>query len=57
MDARALRAMEMQGWVVEKIGAPMDYFGSITVPGIMPVKMQPDSVLQKSTSPQIQLAA
>lgn len=57
MDARALRAMEMQGWLVIKIGEPMDYFGSITVPGIMPVNEQPQAVLQKTSSQNIQLAA
>jgi len=57
MDARALRAMEMQGWVVVKIGGPMDYFGSITIPGIMPVNEQPGSVLQKSVSQNVLLAA
>jgi N-acyl-L-homoserine lactone synthetase len=57
MDARALRAMQMQGWLVVQIGAPMDYFGSITIPGIMPVNDQPETVLQKSFSENIQVAA
>jgi len=57
MDARALRAMEMQGWLVVRIGEPMDYFGSITVPGIMPVNEQPEAVLEKTSSNNIQLAA
>jgi hypothetical protein len=46
MDTRALRALEMLGWVVVKIGAPMNYFGSLTVPGIMPVSQQPQSILE-----------
>jgi hypothetical protein len=44
MDARALRSLEMLGWFVEKIGEPMDYFGSLTVPGIMPVNKQNESL-------------
>ena len=40
MDYRALRSMEMLGWYVVRIGDGMNYFGSFTVPGIMPVKQQ-----------------
>jgi hypothetical protein len=40
MDYRALRSMEMLGWHVVRIGEAMNYFGSLTVPGIMPVKLQ-----------------
>jgi hypothetical protein len=46
MDARALRSLEMLGWIVVKIGQPMDYFGSLTVPGIMPVRQQPQSIIE-----------
>ena len=48
MDARALRSLEMLGWFVIKIGAPMDYFGSLTVPGIMPVSLQPVAMLNNN---------
>ena len=46
IDARALRSLQMLGWFVQKIGEPMHYFGSLTVPAIMPVHQQPGSVLQ-----------
>jgi N-acyl-L-homoserine lactone synthetase len=48
MDARALRSLEMLGWYVVKIGKPMLYFGSLTVPGIMPVKAQEVAVQSKN---------
>ena len=48
MDARALRSMEMLGWKVERIGEPMDYFGSLTVPGIMPVRQQLHAIEMKN---------
>lgn len=48
MDHRALRSLEMLGWFVVKIGQPMIYFGSLTVPGVMPVNMQPDFVSAKN---------
>jgi hypothetical protein len=41
MDARALRSLEMKGWKAIRIGEPMEYFGSLTVPAIMPVAIQP----------------
>ena len=48
MDARALRSMEMLGWKVERIGEPMDYFGSLTIPGIMPVNQQLHAIALKN---------
>ena len=57
MDTRALRALEMLGWVVIKIGEPMNYFGSLTVPGIMPVSQQPQSMLENNLLYHIHLAA
>ena len=57
MDTRALRALEMLGWVVVKIGEPMNYFGSLTVPGIMPVNQQPQSMLENNFLYHTHLAA
>ena len=57
MDTRALRALEMLGWVVIKIGEPMNYFGSLTVPGIMPVSKQPQSMLENNLLYHTHLAA
>ena len=57
MDTRALRALEMLGWVVVKIGEPMNYFGSLTVPGIMTVSQQPQSMLENNLLYHIHLAA
>ena len=57
MDARALRSLEMLGWFVVKIGEPMNYFGSLTVPGIMPVNQQPQSLLQNDLLYHTHLAA
>ena len=57
MDTRALRALEMLGWVVIKIGEPMNYFGSLTVPGIMPVSQQPQSMLENNLLYHTHLAA
>jgi len=48
MDHRALRSMEMLGWFVIRVGQPMNYYGSLTVPGIMPVKMQSEYVSLKN---------
>lgn len=48
MDARALRSLQMLGWFVVKIGEPMHYFGSLTIPGIMPLNKQPRSVLENT---------
>ncbi len=50
MDQRAMRAMEMLGWYVEKIGEPMDYFGSLTVPGIMPVRQQLAAIASRNNN-------
>jgi hypothetical protein len=44
MDAMALHSMQALGWNVIKIGDPMYYFGSLTVPGIMPVNEQPEHI-------------
>jgi len=57
MDTRALRALEMLGWVVIKIGEPMNYFGSLTVPGIMPVSQQPQSMVENNLLYHTHLAA
>ena len=57
MDYRALRSMEMLGWFVVKIGQPMDYYGSLTIPGVMPVHMQPDFVSAKNKTYQRYLCA
>lgn len=48
IDARALRSLEMLGWYAVKIGEPMNYFGSLTVPCIMPVKAQSGAVELKN---------
>lgn len=48
MDHRALRSMEMLGWFVVRIGQPMNYFGSLTVPGVMPVRLQSDRVSSRN---------
>lgn len=42
MDARALRTLEMNGWKAIRIGEPKMYFGSLTVPAIMPIIIQPN---------------
>ena len=57
MDCRALRSMEMLGWFVVRIGQPMIYCGSVTVPGIMPVKLQSDCVSSKNKTYQQYLCA
>ena len=57
MDTRALRALEMLGWVVINIGEPMNYFGSLTVPGIMPVSQQPQSMVENNLLYHTHLAA
>jgi N-acyl-L-homoserine lactone synthetase len=57
MDARALRSLEMLGWFVVKIGEPMDYFGSLTVPGILPISKQAAAVQSKNLVYQKVLAA
>lgn len=44
MDAMALQSLMELGWNVIQIGEPMQYFGSLTVPGIMPVNEQPEHV-------------
>ena len=41
MDLRALRALELTGWYAVRIGAPMQYVGSLTVPAIIPINHQP----------------
>jgi GNAT superfamily N-acetyltransferase len=48
MDAGALHSLEALGWYVVKIGDPMYYFGSLTVPGIMPVSKQAEHFLQNN---------
>jgi N-acyl-L-homoserine lactone synthetase len=40
IDARALRTLEILGWHAIRIGDPIYYFGSMTVPCVMPVKSQ-----------------
>jgi len=57
IDSRALRAMEMLGWHVVRIGEAMNYFGSLTVPGIMPVNLQSVLVSSKNKRYQQYLAA
>jgi hypothetical protein len=48
MDAGALHSLEALGWYVVKIGDPMYYFGSLTVPGIMPVGKQAEHFFQNN---------
>ena len=45
IDVGVLHSLEALGWYVVKIGDPMYYFGSLTVPGIMPVSKQPEHFL------------
>lgn len=40
MDIKALHSLEKLGWKVKKIGAPLFYMGSLTVPGVINVKEQ-----------------
>lgn len=56
IDTRALRTLEMNGWKAIRIGEPKMYFGSMTVPAIMPVIIQPIST-QPSLITSIYLAA
>ncbi len=57
MDERALRSLQMLGWYMIQIGEPMMYFGSLTVPGIMPVSKQPMAIQSKNQSYHQYLAA
>lgn len=57
MDCRALRSIEMLGWHVVKIGDPINYYGSLTVPGVMPVKIQSECISFKNRSYQQYLCA
>ena len=40
MDKAALKSLEDLGWDIVKIGKPMEYFGSLTVPAILPIRQQ-----------------
>jgi len=57
MDYRALRSLEMLGWKVVKIGGPKNYFGSLTVPGILPIEEQAVAVRSKNQTYNNYLAA
>jgi N-acyl-L-homoserine lactone synthetase len=48
MDNIALRSLERLGWYVEKIGYPMEYMGSITSLGVMPVELQLQNIQAKN---------
>lgn len=48
MDNMALRSLERLGWYVEKIGHPMEYMGSITSLGVMPVNLQLKNIQGKN---------
>jgi hypothetical protein len=48
MDARALRSLQMVGWNVMQIGAPKYYFGSLTVPAIIPVHQQSKKIINNN---------
>ena len=48
IDQRAFRALEMVGWYALQVGAAMDYFGSQTVPAIIPILEQPMSAVLKA---------
>jgi N-acyl-L-homoserine lactone synthetase len=50
IDARALRTLEILGWQAIRIGDPMIYFGSLTVPCVMPVRSQLGAVELKNQS-------
>jgi hypothetical protein len=57
IDSRALRSLEMLGWYVIKIGEPMYYFGSLTVPGILPLKAQVSAIQSKNQASHKLIAA
>jgi N-acyl-L-homoserine lactone synthetase len=48
IDTRVLRALEMFGWHVQKIGSPIHYVGSPTILGVMEIGRQRDSIKQKN---------
>ena len=47
MDQRAFRTLEMVGWNALQVGEPMHYQGSLTIPGIIPIKEQPAIAVAK----------
>lgn len=57
LDERALRALELLGWHVIRIGKPKKYLGSITVPGIIQVSQQPTKIKKKNLNYHRYLAA
>lgn len=48
IDTRVLRALEMFGWHVQKIGSPVHYIGSPTILGVMEIGRQRDNIKQKN---------
>lgn len=48
MDDRALRALEMRGWYVQRIGEAIQYMGSSSTLGIMPISLQKENIGKKN---------
>lgn len=48
MDKKALKSLENLGWHVERIGPPLYYMGSITIPGIIQISKQLLNVYKKN---------
>jgi N-acyl-L-homoserine lactone synthetase len=47
MDVRALRTLQMLGWLTIRIGKPIHYMGSMTIPAVMPVREQVAALVLK----------
>jgi N-acyl-L-homoserine lactone synthetase len=50
MDVGSLKSLEDLGYFVIRIGEPKEYFGSMTVPGILPIKQQTIKVARNNHS-------
>ncbi|MBA3827365.1 MAG: hypothetical protein H0X33_00360 [Taibaiella sp.] len=47
MDQRAFRSLKMVGWHAEQVADPVYYFGSLTIPAIIPIAEQPRNMIFK----------